>query len=139
MPNVYIQFDPASLARIRNLLEFDLLLYENFKIAMGQSLDDLEGAAQDEMWSEFINPQGPLENAFEKWVYGWDEAELVNPSPYAFRRNYGFSGMTDSLGRFFPSDPGIAYMEGAIVDELDHVQLNFQIALDNVLIALGAV
>ena len=139
MPNVYIQFDPASLGRIKNLLEFDLLLYENFKIAMGESLDDLEGAAQDRMWSEFMNPQGALEDAFEKDVYGWDEAELSNPSPYAFRRNYGFSGMTDSLGRFFRYDWGIAYMEGAIVDELDHVQLNFQIALDKVLIAMGAI
>jgi hypothetical protein len=130
MTDIFLQFDPASVARIRKILEFDALLQVNFLEAMNTSLDWLEISAQARMWAEFQNPTGALEGAFEKTIYGWDEGELANPSPYAFRREYGFSGMTDSLGRFYAYDPGIAYMHGAIVDEYDNIQLNFQVALD---------
>ena len=41
MPNVYIQFDPASLKRISNLVEFNTILELNFRLAMGDSLDNL--------------------------------------------------------------------------------------------------
>jgi hypothetical protein len=53
-------------------------------------------------------------------------AALIFDSPYALRRNYGFSGMTDSLGRTFTSDPGIFYAEDALIEDRDWIKKNFQ-------------
>jgi hypothetical protein len=130
MTDILLQFDPASVARIAKIAEFETILRLNFLLAMQDSLDNLETAAQGEMWSMFLNPSGQLEDAFEKTVYGPYKAALSNPLPYAWRREMGFSGMTDSLGRFFPNDPGIAFMHTAIDIAYDEVQMNFQEALD---------
>jgi hypothetical protein len=127
--NMTIAFDAESLAKIKNLMAFEQALQGHLTVAMGQSLDDLEYEAQKWMWLSFQNPQGTLEGAFQKSVYGPYLAELSNPSDYAWRREKGFTGMTDSLGRFYALDPGIAYMLNATVNAWDDVQRNFEEAL----------
>src|SRR5437764_10382619 len=72
--------------------------------AMGRSLDDMQQYAVNFMWSNFKNPTGPLEDAFYQVIEATGDGitgSLINPSPYAWRREAGFSGMTDSLGRYF--------------------------------------
>ncbi len=131
-------FDPASMARIKGIEAFNLTLQRRLRDAMAWSIDDLEQEATAYMWSEFQNPQGPLEDAFEQNVYGPYKAELVNPSPYAYRRNYGFTGQTDSLGRFYRYDWGIGFMEYALKEQLSTIQENFQVAIDLAFIDVGA-
>lgn len=80
---------------------------------MSQSLDAMENFAVGYMYSTFNFPQGPLEEAFYQVITPGSDTltgELINPMIYAWRREMGFSGMTDSIGRYFPSDPGIDYM-----------------------------
>lgn len=136
--DLHIGFDPASAARAKNLLQFRAALDQRLLVAHKESLGYLETEAQTYMWSEFKDPQGPLENAFEQEVYGPGLSELSNWSPYAFRRNYGFVGMTDSLGRFYRDDFGIAYMEYAIKESLDTIQNEFAYAVSMAFSDVGA-
>jgi hypothetical protein len=45
------------------------------------------------------------------WV---GEVGVSNAVPYARRREYGFSGMTDALGRYYPYDPGAFYLTNGL-------------------------
>ena len=125
-----VVLDDASILAAARMANFETLLYPNLTIAMGESLDDIEFHAQEWMYGHFMNPLGPLEEAFTKHVYGGYSAELWNDLPYAQRRNYGFSGMYDSLGRFYPYDPGIAWAENAVANSYYDVDLNFKVAVD---------
>jgi hypothetical protein len=136
--DIFIDYDPASLAKIKNILGFNTALLAELEKAMADSLRDLRYHAESYMYAEFQNPEGRLEDAFEEHVYGPFTSELINPLPYAWRRNEGFTGMTDSIGRTYSYDPGIRYMQEAIDAGYDDVQLNFEVALDNALRAVGA-
>jgi hypothetical protein len=125
-----IFIDEESLQKVKGLMAWELAEQKYFRIAMGETLDELEYYAQEWMWAKFENPQGPLEDAFEKAVYGPREAEIDNPMPYAWRREKGFTGMTDSLGRYFAWDGGIAYISMAIANSWHDVELIWQLALD---------
>src|SRR5450755_1579586 len=52
------------------------------------------------------NPSGVLESSFF-----YDGNSVTSDVPYAHRREVGFSGQTDSLGRFYPHDEGTFYMQ----------------------------
>ena|SRR5450755_1678121 len=52
------------------------------------------------------NGTDELDNSFY-----FDGNSVTSDLPYARRREEGFSGMTDSLGRFYPNDPGGFYMQ----------------------------
>jgi len=104
--------------------------------AMGESLNLLQAEAADFMYATFKNPQGPLEDAFYQ-MFSVDRGELANPMPYAWRRERGFSGMTDSLGRTFHHDPGIAYMQHSIDTKGQDVGDIFTNAVGNALISMG--
>ena len=127
---LHVALDDATLLALAHLKDFEARSYPFLRIAMAESLDDLEYQAQEWMWAHFMNPTGPLENAWWKSVYGPWDAELENTSAYGQRRNYGFSGQTDALGRYYPHDPGIAWAENAVANSYPDVERNFQIAFD---------
>lgn len=83
--------------------------------AMSELINKGEVIATTRMFQKFKHPTGDLEAAWiQTSVQDGDThvtGLLENYSPYAKRRNYGFSGRTDSLGRYYPNDPGIGYME----------------------------
>lgn len=113
-----VSFSPESLAimeRIREFANFDAVLEPAFRKAMDTSTSMMQAFASDYMWSHFNNPTGPLEDAMQSETISGYQGVVWNESPYAFRREYGFSGKTDSLGRFFPHDPGIAYMQQTMI------------------------
>ena len=125
-----VALDPASVAAAARIADFEVMLLPNLKTAMSESLDELEYQAVDWMDSHFMNPTGQLESTWDKSVYGPYLAEIENTSPYGQRRNYGFSGMTDALGRYYPLDPGIAWAENAVANSYPHVTNNFLVAVD---------
>ena len=45
--------------------------------------------------------------------------------PYARRREFGFSGMTDSRGRTYTNDPGAFYMRQTLATAEDDVDASF--------------
>jgi len=57
-------------------------------------------------YMEWKNPSGKLEGSFS-----FRGNEVGSDLPYARRREFGFSGKTDSRGRLYTEDPGGFYME----------------------------
>ena len=131
-----VALDPATLVMLSHMADWEARAIPNFVLAMGRTVDIVEGEAQAWMWSHFINPTGRLENDFTKDVFGPYDAELVNMSLYGQRRNYGFSGMTDALGRYYPSDPGIEWAENAIANSYPKVEGVWFSAIDRTIAGL---
>lgn len=106
------------------------------------SLNHLKSSVQSNMRTRFKNPTGALEDNTDINVFSHElpviSGEVANDFPYAFRREYGFSGMTDSLGRFYPEDPGVFYMGSALVSDYDWIRKKFQWAINKALKELAS-
>ncbi len=137
MTTLHISMDKESLRRIKNLVEFEQILQKRLRTAMELSLDELDTQAAKNMEAGFKNPTGDLRWSLTPKVHSPFEAELFTESPYAWRREEGFSGMTDSLGRYYAHDPGIHYMAEAIDFGKDTVQEIFQLEVDLALFDIG--
>ena len=99
-----------------------------------QALDDLAKGLQDNIPAQmqWKNPSGALAGSFtttSKLVLNSRGAafirEVGSELPYSRRREFGFTGRTDSLGRKYTNDPGAFYMQAAIglydTDMLDRI------------------
>jgi hypothetical protein len=131
-----IKLSLPDLAALREFDNWRDVLQKYIWDATHESLDDLEIYAQSYMYANFIDAQGPLETNFtqdtettDKTIKGY----LSNDSPYAFRREYGFSGKKDSLGRKFTDDPGIHFMATSLEDKTDDIVLIYQQAVSDAL------
>lgn len=111
--NFSASFDPASLKQIAALAGLNILLTPEVQAAMSQGGDLFIAGMQAEMAAKFKNPTGTLAGSLQKIITSPFEIQVGSPLPYAWRRDQGFSGMTDRLGRYYPHDPGIAYVSGA--------------------------
>ncbi len=123
----------ARLANFRELLTPALLEAES------KSLDAVQHSAVDYMYSQMIDPQGPLEDAFYQVIEVGANSisgQLVNPLDYAWRQEEGFSGMTDSLGRFFSWTPEYHYMQKSLQAQLPTIEQYFSDAVAESLDAL---
>lgn len=102
-------------------------------VALVDSLKRLKDGGKFFANDRFQNPSGELEKHFAGEVTSWDfpviSGVMYNDSPYAWRREKGFSGMTDSLGRYFANDPGVAYMEATLAADTDWITKRFKTAL----------
>lgn len=70
------------------------------------------------------NPSGKLEQSIFKdsRVIGNWQTIVGTKKPYASRREYGFSGMTDSLGRYYKDDPGQGFMESSLTGNMTFIE-----------------
>lgn len=75
------------------------------------------------------NSSGGLSDTLQSGFTSTTESFVGSALPYARRREYGFSGQTDVLGRYYPNDPGIAYLSHAVADHLDEYQALFEQSL----------
>lgn len=122
--NGFIQVEIQGLANIQAFAQWQPVLEDWLVPALGMSQNRLLSAAQAEMEAGFQNPSGPLGGklggSFPRPMPIYSahlpviSGALEFDAPYAWRRDRGFSGMTDSLGRTFTNDPGIFYMENAL-------------------------
>lgn len=109
--NISILMDSASLAKLEKMAGWHP--GTEFHTAMEDSLGLLQNEAVNFMFATFKDPQGDLEGAFIQTITPEAqgiEGKLENPLAYAWRREKGFSGMTDAIGRYYALDEGIAYM-----------------------------
>jgi hypothetical protein len=135
--DLLVSFDATSLQTVERFAGFqgffDMRLYE----AGEASLEALNREAYSYMWSTFMNPTGPLEDSLgfemETPYQGW----MGTDSAYGRRRNWGFSGMTDALGRTYPNDPGIEYMEHSITYTAAEIIGYYKTAIDKTVLDLG--
>lgn len=122
MQNFRLSFDPGSLSKITHLIGFEALLNPEITAALTQSGELLVTTAQTNTWSVFANPTGALAGSIYFYVISPMEVAVAVGVPYGRRREYGFSGMTDSLGRHFINDPGKPYLQPALDTDSPLVQ-----------------
>lgn len=114
-----LSFTPASLSEIARLYGFPVYMSEEVQVAMQEGGQLLVQAAQDNM--DWMQPTGALEDSMQIMSQSPYELEVGSPLPYSRRREFGFSGMVDSLGRYYPHDPGAYYLEAAAYQEGQNV------------------
>lgn len=114
MSDLSISFSPDSLKQITAYAGFPVLLSAEVQAAMGQGGQIIVSASRAAM--HWRNPTGQL--SANMYVRADSPFEIIvgNDLPYALRRHEGFSGMTDSLGRFYPHDPGQPYLQQPMDD-----------------------
>lgn len=121
MPSVGLFFQPDLIGVMSQFSQFDGILKKHLAIATGKSAGLIGDFQVQYMWANFHDPTGPLEDSVSVRMVS-EYMAFIGPDPgeaasvYAARRNWGFSGMTDILGRFFSYDPGIYYAEESIED-----------------------
>lgn len=144
--NINAKLDTASLETIRAFENYQAILEPALEVSMKEGIDLLQGNASAYMWATFQNPTGPTED--DSWQSFIDpyQSWLENTAPQATRLEYGFSGMTDSLGRYYPLWPGgyrseywHGYRWAAHTEEVSQraIQDIFQTALDFANIQIG--
>lgn len=107
-------FDPGSLDTITQLMGFSALLNPEITNALSQAGTMLVTTAQTNTWLVFEHPTGELAGSITFYVASPSEVDLTVGVPYGRRREYGFSGMTDSLGRYYAHDPAKPYLAPAV-------------------------
>lgn len=121
MATMGLSFQPNLLGVMSQFSQFQDTLKKHIATAT-ETAGGIIGEEQVQfMWATFNNPQGPLEDSvgvrmqseYLAWI-GPDPGEAA--SVYAWRRDRGFSGMVDSLGRLSVYDPGIEYAEESIAN-----------------------
>lgn len=127
-----------SLRQILELEEFNGLLEPELEVAMKEIVASFQSDAQAYMWGNFKNPQGDLEDSLQTDVPTPYMGVIWTDSPYAWRREEGFSGMTDSLGRFYADDPGIHYMSKTLSKNKTWYKNRLETAVQHALMLVAA-
>lgn len=122
MDDFNISFDPGSLAAITKIEGFAALLNPEVTSALTQAGELLVTTAQANTWAVFENPTGELASSIYFYVVSPTEVDLVVGVPYGRRREKGFSGMTDSLGRYYANDPAKPYLQPAVDEDTPMVR-----------------
>lgn len=117
------------------------VLNEWLSIGLSVSLGNLKRVAIRNSYERFQHPSGALEGRFLEPIYSRSlpvvSGAVTNDSPHAFRREYGFSGKTDSLGRYYKNDPGVLYMTDTLESETQWVKEKFEWAVKKALAELS--
>jgi hypothetical protein len=139
MFDFHMGMDPLSLAEIVRMQGFSALLDPEVTAGLAESGALLVSAAVTKTWEVFANPTGRLASTIYFYVMSPTQVALVVASPYGRRREYGFSGMTDALGRFYPYDPAKPYLEPTLTEHEGDVLKIMEARVDTALgrIAVG--
>jgi hypothetical protein len=109
-----MSFDPQSLSEIARFAGFPTYLSDEVQQALSEAGSLLVASAQANM--NWKNGTGALLSSIAVTSESPYEVIIGSDLPYARRREYGFTGLTDSLGRTFKDDPGAFYMTNAMQD-----------------------
>jgi hypothetical protein len=139
MSDFSLSFDPGSLAAITKLEGFSALLKPEIQAAVIESGRLLTEAAQAKTWEVFANPTGALAESIYPWLASPYSLEVRVGVPYGRRREYGFSGLTDSLGRYYVSDPGKPYLAPTIEEHQEEVRGLMATAVERTFSLVGAI
>jgi hypothetical protein len=112
MTQYSLSFDQKSLSEIAAFAGFPVLLSNEVQNAMSQGGDLILASAQQNATAYFANPTGQLASSLSKLSLSPYEIIISSDSPYAHRRDQGFSG-TDSMGRTY-NDPPYLFMTNAL-------------------------
>jgi hypothetical protein len=133
MMDFHIGFDPGSLSALTQLAGFGALLDPEVQSGLTQVGTLLVNATQANTWSAFANPTGQLADSIYFYVISPTEVAVAVGVPYAQRRERGFSGMTDALGRFYPYDPAKPYAQPAVDQHQQEITEIMEVAVNGAL------
>lgn len=136
MMDFHASLDPGSLEELVRLQGFSALLDPEITQGLTEAGTLLVNAAQATTWSVFDKPTGKLADSIYFYVVSPSEVAVAVGVPYGRRRELGFSGMTDSLGRYYAYDPGKPYLEPTVDEHQQEVAEIMEMAVN---IALGRV
>ena len=131
MTTFSLSVDPKALAEIAQFAGFGTLLSEEVQQAMDEAGSLLVASAQGNM--HWQHPSGALEESIHVMNESPYEIEVGSDLPYARRREKGFSGMTDSLGRTFHNDPGQPYLAPALAENQSAILASIDEAVERAL------
>jgi hypothetical protein len=107
----WMAFDEASLRNIARLMGAEARLVTESESALDDISDEILAEIPRQM--HWKHSSGALADSFGR-VTRASYREVGSDLPYARRRNFGFSGRTDSLGRTYRNDPGAFYAQRAL-------------------------
>ena len=134
MQGMSVAWDSISMQAIFRLDNFQALLGPEITMALADIGILLKDTAIANTWRVFANPTGTLANTITAWMPSNTEVDVEALVQYDRRREYGFTGMTDSLGRTYKFDPGKPYMHPALDDNRPIIEA---LMTDAVVAALG--
>ncbi len=114
-----VELTPESIAALAKVDRTGIRLEHEIDAAMDATEQDmLTEIPYQQHWT---NSSGALEGSFDSVpTYNFTKntstniREIGSDLPYARRREFGFSGMEDSLGRLYAVDPGGFYMDRSV-------------------------
>lgn len=126
-----VSFDPQSISAIAQMYGFNVLLSPEVQQAMNDGGQTLVDALRNNM--HWMNPTGALSDSWAPLQTSPYEIQVGSADPKAARRNWGFSGQTDSLGRYYASDPGAFYIENGMAEASPQILSNIDDAVSQAL------
>jgi hypothetical protein len=109
----HIGFDPGSLSQITQLQGFSGLLDPAITQGLTEAGTLLVNTAVANTWNVFDNPTGNLASQIYFYVISPTEVAIAAGAIYSARREFGFVGKVDSLGRV-GTDRARPYMQPAV-------------------------
>ena len=130
-------FDPGSLEAITRMAGFGALLTPEITGALTEAGKLTVRTADQLSWSLFQNPTGAFADSLYFWVVSPEEVAIAAGVPYAQRLEYGFSNMTDALGRYYPYWPDYHWAEQTLDAVQPEVELIMAEAVEAATAAIG--
>ena len=128
-----IGFDIPSLQKITELEGMGALLDVEIVNALAWSGELVTTTAKANTWTAFQHPTGQTADSIGFTMVSASEAAITVGVPQGRRLEYGFSGMTDSLGRTFPYWPAEPYMQPALDSDRALIEEKMMLAIENVI------
>ena len=128
------ELSTGSLQEIVRLQGFSALLDLGIREALIKGGTRIAQKAQENARNVFIrNDPGGLADNIYPWLVSPTSLEIRVGVAWGGRREYGFSGMTDALGRFYANDPAKPYLQPAMESEGPEVEALFTAVCNNAL------
>lgn len=130
--NFKMGFDPGSLSELVQLEGFAGLLNPSITEGLTQASIMLTNAAVANTWSVFDNPSGELAGSIYSYVVSPTEVAVGVGVIYGARREFGYVGQVDSLGRV-GTDRARPYIQPAVDQHSQDVAEIMEMAVNTAL------
>lgn len=137
MLDFHIGMDASSLEEIVRLQGFAALLNPEITSGLTESSILLVNAAVANTWNVFDNSTGALASEIYAYVISPTEVAIVSGIIYGARRERGFVGQVDSLGRV-GTDRARPYLQPAVDDHQQEIAEVMEMAVNSALGRIAA-